>query len=118
MAEVDCGSQRDTDLYRAVRPRRYRLRHVPQAAPPGTPNSTPGGWSGRWFCRYNPTFAHEIGHLYECSHVAVAYDSSRTLSTPTTGSKTSIGKLLDTALPANAIRLRGERRHHVVWNNQ
>ncbi|MCC7341745.1 MAG: hypothetical protein IT170_11725 [Bryobacterales bacterium] len=70
---------------------------VPQAAiPAGTTrlNAGCGSGAGGGFVGYNPTFAHEIGHLYECSHVAVAGDSSSDPLYPNYGgSKTSIGEV-------------------------
>ena len=70
---------------------------VPQAAIPagaGSINSGCGKGAGGGFIGYNSTFAHELGHLYDRSHVAVPGDSTNDTSYPNYGgSKTSIGEV-------------------------
>ena len=70
---------------------------VPQAAIPagaGSINTGCGRGAGGGFVGYESTFAHELGHLYGRSHVAVAGDTSSDTGYPNYGgSKTSIGEV-------------------------
>src|SRR5262249_33291374 len=70
---------------------------VPQAAiPTGTKrlNSRCGRGAGGGFVGYDSTFAHEIGHLYGRSHVAVPGDTSNDPDYPRYGgSARSIGEV-------------------------
>lgn len=69
---------------------------VPSAAIPAGPgsiNSGCGRGAGGGFVGYATTFAHELGHLYGRSHVAVSGDPSNDTAYPNYGgSSTSIGE--------------------------
>lgn len=72
---------------------------VPTAAIPASAKTINSGCGkstgvGGCFVTYNTSFAHEMGHIFTCSHVAVPGDPSDDPSYPNYGgSKTSIGEV-------------------------